>query len=74
VECKVCHHVLLNTKTRVGFDRLLQINILDETEEDKDMSWKFCKVVECSKEKQMLTAQIMSVWWNGMMLITLNHG
>jgi hypothetical protein len=37
VECKVYHNVLLNTKSQVDFDCLLQLNVLDNTEEDKDM-------------------------------------
>jgi hypothetical protein len=38
LECKVYHNVLLNTKSQVDFDRLLQLHMLDKTEEDKDMS------------------------------------
>jgi hypothetical protein len=38
VECKVYHNVLLNTKSQFDFDRLLQLHMLDETEEDNDMS------------------------------------
>jgi hypothetical protein len=46
VECKVYHNVLLNTKYKVDFDRLLQLNMLDNTEEDNDMSWECCKLVD----------------------------
>jgi hypothetical protein len=38
LECKIYHHVLLNTKSQVDFDRLLQQHKLDKTEEDNDMS------------------------------------
>jgi hypothetical protein len=38
VVCKVYHNVLLNTKYQIDFDRLLQLHMLDNTEEDKDMS------------------------------------
>jgi hypothetical protein len=38
LECKVYHNVFMNTKSQVDFDRLLQLNMLDNTEEDKDMS------------------------------------
>jgi hypothetical protein len=38
VECKVYHNVLLNTKSQVDFDHLLQLHMLYKTEEDKDMS------------------------------------
>jgi hypothetical protein len=38
LECKVYHNVLMNTKYQVDFDRLLQLHMLDETEENKDMS------------------------------------
>jgi hypothetical protein len=30
----------MNTKSQVDFDRLLQLHMLDNTEEDKDMSRK----------------------------------
>jgi hypothetical protein len=51
VECKVYHNVLLNTMPQVDFDRFLQIHMLDQTEEDNDMSWECCKVVDYCKEK-----------------------
>jgi hypothetical protein len=35
--CKVYHNVLLNAKSHVSFDRLLQLQMIDNTEEDKDM-------------------------------------
>jgi hypothetical protein len=38
MECKVYHTVLLNTKSQVDFDRLLQLHTLDKNEENKDMS------------------------------------
>jgi hypothetical protein len=38
VECKVYHNVLLNTKYHVDFDRLLQIHMLEKTEEDNHVS------------------------------------
>jgi hypothetical protein len=41
----------LNTKSQVDFDRLLQLDMLDKTEEDNDMSWEFCKIVVYCKEK-----------------------
>jgi hypothetical protein len=37
LECKIYHNVLMNTKSQVDFDRLLQLNMLDQTEEDKYM-------------------------------------
>jgi hypothetical protein len=40
LECKVYHNVLMNTKSQVDFDRLLHLYMLDNTEEDKDMSWE----------------------------------
>jgi hypothetical protein len=48
--------------------------MLDNTEEDNDMSWECHKVVDYRKEKKMSTAQIISVWWNGMISIRQNHG
>jgi hypothetical protein len=50
LECKVYHNVLLNTKSQVDYDRLLQLHMLDQTEEDKVMSWKCHKVVDYHKE------------------------
>jgi hypothetical protein len=39
LECKVYHNVFFNTKSQVDFDRLLQLHMLDNTEEDKDVYW-----------------------------------
>jgi hypothetical protein len=64
----------MNTKSQIDFDRLLQFNMLDNTEGDKDMSWECHKVVDYCKEKEMSTTQNTSVWWNGMMSISLSHG
>jgi hypothetical protein len=41
----------MDTKSQVDFDRLLQLHMLDNTEEDKDMSWKCHMVVDYCKEK-----------------------
>jgi hypothetical protein len=38
LECKVYHDVLLNTKSQADFDCLLQLYLVDNNEEDKDMS------------------------------------
>jgi hypothetical protein len=51
VECKVYHDVIFNTKSQVEFDCLLQIHMLDNTEEDNDISWECHKVVDYCKEK-----------------------
>jgi hypothetical protein len=51
VGCKVYHNVFMNTKSQIDFDRLLQVHMLDQTEEDNDMSWKCHKVVDYCKEK-----------------------
>jgi hypothetical protein len=51
VECKIYNSVLLNTMSQVDCDRLLQLRMLDNTEEDKDISWECCKVVDYCKEK-----------------------
>jgi hypothetical protein len=66
VECKVCHNVIMNIRSQIDFDTLRQLNMLDKTEEDKDM------IIE--KKKEMITSQIMCVWWNGMVSKILNHG
>jgi hypothetical protein len=51
VECKV-YHVFMNTKSQIDYDRLMQLHMLDNTEEDNDMSWECCKVVDYCKEKE----------------------
>jgi hypothetical protein len=51
VECKVYHNVLLNSKSQVDFDRLLQLHLLDKSEEDNDMSWECYKLADYRKEK-----------------------
>jgi hypothetical protein len=40
LECKVYHNVLMNTKFQVDYYRLLQLHVLDNTEEDNDISCK----------------------------------
>jgi hypothetical protein len=52
VERKVYHNVNMNTKSQLDFDRLLQLHILDKTEEDKCISWECCKVVHYCKNKE----------------------
>jgi hypothetical protein len=51
VECKIYHDVLLNTKSQVDFHRFLQLNMSDNTEGDKDMSWECHKVIDYCKQK-----------------------
>jgi hypothetical protein len=51
VECKVYHNVLMNTKSQVDFDRLMQLYMLDNTEEDNDISMKCFKIVDYFKGK-----------------------
>jgi hypothetical protein len=67
VECKVYHNVLLNTKFQVDFDRLLQIHMLDKTEEEKDTSWECHKVIDYCKEKGDFNSSNHKclVEWNG---------
>jgi hypothetical protein len=68
----------MNTKSQVDFDHLIQLNMLDKTVyktiEDNDMSWECHKAVDYCKEKEISTAQIISVWWDGMISIRLSHG
>jgi hypothetical protein len=45
VKYKVYHNVLLNIKSQVNFDCLLQLHMLDETKKDNDMSWECYDVV-----------------------------
>jgi hypothetical protein len=46
LKCKVYHNVLINTTSQIDFDLFLQLHMLDNTEEDNDMSWKCCEVVD----------------------------
>jgi hypothetical protein len=64
VECKFYHNVLMNTKSQLDFVCCLQLHMLDKNEEDNDMSWEDYKVVDYCKEKEIITAQIISVWLN----------
>jgi hypothetical protein len=41
----------MDTKSQVDFDRFLQLHMLDQTEEDNDMSWESHNVVDYCKEK-----------------------
>jgi hypothetical protein len=41
----------MNTKSQIDFACLLQLHMLDKTEEDKDMSWECFKVADYCKEK-----------------------
>jgi hypothetical protein len=38
LECKTYHNVLMSTKSQIDFDCLLQLHMLDNIEEDNDMS------------------------------------
>jgi hypothetical protein len=66
LECKFYHNVLMNTKSQIDFDRLLQLHVLDNTEEDNDVSWECCKVVDYCKEKEDVNSsnQRCLVEWN----------
>jgi hypothetical protein len=50
-ECKVYHNILLNTKSQVDFDHLLQLHMVDKAEENRDMSWEKFKIVDFFEEK-----------------------
>jgi hypothetical protein len=41
----IISYFLLNTESQVDFDRLLQLHMLDKTEEDKRFVFKMFKVV-----------------------------
>jgi hypothetical protein len=41
----------MNTKSQVEFDRLLQLHMLDKTEEDNYIFWECHMVVDDCKEK-----------------------
>jgi hypothetical protein len=52
VECKVYHDFLINAKYQDDFDFSGQLHSLDmmETQEEKDIYWECCKVVNFCKE------------------------
>jgi hypothetical protein len=66
VEYKVYHNFLLNTRSQVDFDRLLQLHMLDYIEEDNDMSWECHKVVNYHKEKGYVNSSNLKclIEWN----------
>ena len=42
-ECKMYHSVLMNSKSKIDFDHLRNLHMLDMAEESEDTSW------ECSR-------------------------
>jgi hypothetical protein len=56
LDCKVYHNVSMNTRCQVDFDRLRQRHMLDDTEEDKDMSWNIVRWLIIVKKKKMIRA------------------
>jgi hypothetical protein len=52
VECKVYHNVLLNTKSQIDFNCLLQLHMYYNNEEENDMSWECHRVDDYCKEKR----------------------
>jgi hypothetical protein len=52
----------MKTKPQIDFDCLRQIHVLHKTEEDKNMSWEFLRLLSIAKKKEITTAQIVSVW------------
>jgi hypothetical protein len=50
LECKIYRNAVMNTKYH-DFDCLSPLHKLDKTEEDKDMTWKCCNIVDHCKEK-----------------------
>jgi hypothetical protein len=64
-EFKVYHYVLLKTNSQVHFDRLLQLHMLDQTQEDNDMSLECHKVVDyCKKVDVNSSNHKCLVEWN----------
>jgi hypothetical protein len=52
LECKVYHYVSIYSKYQIDFDPLCKLHVLNKNEEDNDMSWECCKVVEYFKENR----------------------
>jgi hypothetical protein len=50
LERNVYHHVLINTKSQIDVDCLLQPHMLDNTGKDKEMSWESYYIDEYCKE------------------------
>jgi uncharacterized paraquat-inducible protein A len=51
LEWNAYHNVLLNTKSQIDCNLLRLLHELYRTEEDNDMSWECCKLVDHCKEK-----------------------
>jgi hypothetical protein len=73
-KCLVEWNDVNKTKSLVNYDRLLQLHMLDQTEEDNDTSWECHKVVDYCKEKGDVNSSNQNVCWNGMMSIRISHG
>ena len=45
-ECKIYHSILMHSKSKIDFDRMRHLHILDMAEENKDTSWECSKMLE----------------------------
>jgi hypothetical protein len=63
----------MNTKSQVDFDRLLQLHMLDYTEEDNDMSWLCHEVVDYCKEKGDVISSNHKCWVEWYDINRLSH-
>jgi hypothetical protein len=49
-ECKMYHSVLMNSKSKIDFDRMCNLHILDIAEESEDTSWDCSKILDYHDE------------------------
>ena len=50
-ECKIYHSVLMNSKSKIDFDRLRNLHILDMAEESEDTSWECSRMLEYHEDR-----------------------
>jgi hypothetical protein len=67
-ECRVYHNSLLKYNSQTKFDYLKQSHTLKITEDDRDRSWEFPKILKYSDEKGVdgNTSHNYLVEWNDM--------
>jgi hypothetical protein len=74
LECKANYNVAINTKALIDFDCWCQLHIIDRIRKNKYMSWEFTRLIDYCKKREKIEVQIISVWWNRMILTNLKYG
>jgi len=65
-ECQIYHSSLIGSKSQTELDRLLQLHILDKSDNDQNKSWKCTKVLKYCEELGVNTStnHTCLVEWN----------